>query len=401
MPLPSCHRLWAQRPQGAQGQGLLRDDVGGSRAHPPIRRVHAGTAPPDHCLAVLGADGSPRPRSFFRTAAPPTPLSSSCLRDLPPQASSSPGGHVCVSTLLGDSTGQVQPPKTQSQVLPPGGWRYCPAGHRPHCRHLCSKVMPPRADAVTWPAWTCRALHLPAACRVLSPCFCAGPWLSRPINCHHSQLQGHWSPSVIRQREAASGSGTPEVEPGLRWVGGVAGVCLRKDNGQLWTEAVLGAAGPQGFGPAALWACVPFRPPRLGPERPTKGVSRHRQDGSSGWGTQELEEPPPPDPVPSPTPLSSGTVLLTDRMLNQRDWEVSPLGSWQACSEPSLRAGMEGPRVAEVAASGIQGASGNGTGCPEAGEAESPPGAGAGTGPPDSVAGELSPQLGVEAQALL
>lgn len=57
--------------------------------------------------------------------------------------------------------------------------------------------------------------------------------------------------------------------------------------------------------------------------------------------------------------------------------------------------------VAEVAASGIQGASGNGTGCPEAGEAESPPGAGAGTGPPDSVAGELSPQLGVEAQALL
>lgn len=83
-----------------------------------------------------------------------------------------------------------------------------------------------QADAVAWPAWTCRALHLPAACRVLSPCFCAGPWLSRPINCHHSQLQGHWSPSVIRQREAASGSGTPEVEPGLRWVGGVAGVCV-------------------------------------------------------------------------------------------------------------------------------------------------------------------------------
>lgn len=54
-----------------------------------------------------------------------------------------------------------------------------------------------------------------------------------------------------------------------------------------------------------------------------------------------------------------------------------------------------------MAASGIQGASGNGTGCPGAGEAESPPGAGAGTGPPDSVAGELSPQLGVEAQALL
>lgn len=73
--------------------------------------------------AMLGADGSPRPRSFFRTVAPPTPLSSSCLRDPPPQASSSPGGHVCVSTLLADSTGQVQRecpgPAGGAAALPP------------------------------------------------------------------------------------------------------------------------------------------------------------------------------------------------------------------------------------------------------------------------------------------
>lgn len=56
-----------------------------------------------------------------------------------------------------------------------------------------------------------------------------------------------------------------------------------------------------------------------------------------------------------------------------------------------------------MAASGIQGASGNGTGVQGWGT-ESPPGAGAGTGPPDGVAGELSAQLCEEAgkaQALL
>ena len=37
----------------------------------------------------------------------PTPLSS-CLWDLPPQASSSLGRHMCISTLLANSTGQVQ-----------------------------------------------------------------------------------------------------------------------------------------------------------------------------------------------------------------------------------------------------------------------------------------------------
>uniref|UniRef100_A0A4W2C6C0 t-SNARE domain containing 1 n=1 Tax=Bos indicus x Bos taurus TaxID=30522 RepID=A0A4W2C6C0_BOBOX len=61
--------------------------------------------------------------------------------------------------------GEAIAPETQGQVLPPGGWCHHPAGHRPHRRHLRPKVMPPRADAVAWPAWTRRALHLPATCR--------------------------------------------------------------------------------------------------------------------------------------------------------------------------------------------------------------------------------------------
>ena len=39
----------------------------------------------------------------------------------------------------------------------------------------------------------------------------------------------------------------------------------------------------------------------------------------------EPAEPPPPSPVPAPTPWP---VLLTDRTLNQREWEVfSPPGN--------------------------------------------------------------------------
>ena len=83
---------------GAQG--------GRTRSWPPpcslSPRPHYRTHP------VLGANGSPQvPRLPLHCGAP-TPLSSSCLRDLSPLASSSLGGHVCVSTLLAHSTGQVQ-----------------------------------------------------------------------------------------------------------------------------------------------------------------------------------------------------------------------------------------------------------------------------------------------------
>ena len=55
-----------------------------------------------------GANGSPQAPRLALHCGAATPLSSSCLWGLSPLASSSLGGHVCVSTLLAHSTGQVQ-----------------------------------------------------------------------------------------------------------------------------------------------------------------------------------------------------------------------------------------------------------------------------------------------------
>ncbi|XP_060979084.1 t-SNARE domain-containing protein 1 isoform X6 [Dama dama] len=63
--------------------------------------------------------------------------------------------------------GEAIAPETQGQVLPPGGWCHCPAGHRPHCCHLCPKVTPPglmMSPGLHGPA-ELRTCLPPAACR--------------------------------------------------------------------------------------------------------------------------------------------------------------------------------------------------------------------------------------------
>lgn len=195
----------SRREQGSQAElggedrldGWREDEVWGS---PDLgrgstrHRGHGGSPSRDLCLLTCEMGLSHEP------PLPPCDSPPSLLPPGDPQLNSPAQGKALGSPRGWRAGARPRGGRTPRPPLAPGP---------PPClllpqlsRALSPELTEPlvlQADAVAWPAWTCRALHLrlPRA----EPLLLCRPWLSRPINCHHSQLQGHWSPSVIRQRE--------------------------------------------------------------------------------------------------------------------------------------------------------------------------------------------------------